>query len=92
MSNINISVFGYEKQEPYPVYISKEKFNVKSTVDYKGKRATLRTHQRLNKFMYSQTKHKERKHFCMHCLQCFPNEKPSLIAKKTALQLMVHRL
>ena len=27
MNNININVFGYEKQEPYPVYISKEKFN-----------------------------------------------------------------
>ena len=24
-----------------------------------------------NKFMYDQTKHKERKHFCMYCLQCF---------------------
>ena len=22
-------------------------------------------------FMYHFTKHKERKHFCMHCLQCF---------------------
>ena len=27
MNNININVFGYEKQEPYLVYISKEKFN-----------------------------------------------------------------
>ena len=27
MNNININVSGYEKQEPYPVYISKEKFN-----------------------------------------------------------------
>ena len=27
MNNININVFGYEKQEPYPVYISKDKFN-----------------------------------------------------------------
>ena len=27
MNNININVFGYEKQEQYPVYISKEKFN-----------------------------------------------------------------
>ena len=27
MNNINIKVFGYEKQEPYPVYLSKEKFN-----------------------------------------------------------------
>ena len=27
-----------------------------------------------NKFMYNQTKHKERKHFCMYCLQCFSRE------------------
>ena len=27
MNNININVFGYEKQEPYRVFISKEKFN-----------------------------------------------------------------
>ena len=28
-----------------------------------------------NKFMYiNQTKHKERKHFCMYCLQCFSSE------------------
>ena len=27
MNNININVFGYEKQELCPVYISKEKFN-----------------------------------------------------------------
>ena len=25
--------------------------------------------------MYNQTKHKERKHFCMHCLQCFRSER-----------------
>ena len=24
--------------------------------------------------MYNQTKHKERKHFCMYCLQCFSSE------------------
>ena len=28
-----------------------------------------------NKFMYKQTKHKERKHFCMFCLQCFSSER-----------------
>ena len=27
-----------------------------------------------NKFMYNQTKHKERKQFCMYCLQCFSFE------------------
>ena len=24
--------------------------------------------------MYNQSKHKERKHFCMYCLQCFSSE------------------
>ena len=28
-----------------------------------------------NKFMYNQTKHKEKKHFCMSCLQCFSCER-----------------
>ena len=27
-----------------------------------------------NKFMYKQSKHKERKHFCMYCLHCFKSE------------------
>ena len=27
-----------------------------------------------NKFMYNQTKHEHRKHFCMYCLQCFSRE------------------
>ena len=28
-----------------------------------------------NLFMYNQSKHRERKHFCMHCLQCFSSER-----------------
>ena len=28
-----------------------------------------------NGFMYNQSKHKERKHFCMYCLQCFLSER-----------------
>ena len=28
-----------------------------------------------NKFMYNQTKHRERKHFCRYCLQCFSSER-----------------
>ena len=31
--------------------------------------------------MYSQSKHKERKHFCMYCLQCFSSE--SILVKHT---------
>ena len=29
----------------------------------------------LNAFMYNESKHKERKHFCMYCLQCFSSER-----------------
>ena len=32
-----------------------------------------------NRFMYNESKHKERKHFCMYCLQCFKSE--SILAK-----------
>ena len=28
-----------------------------------------------NRFMFTQTKHKNKKHFCMYCLQCFSSEK-----------------
>ena len=28
-----------------------------------------------NKFMYNQTKYKESKHFCKHCLQCFSSRR-----------------
>ena len=28
-----------------------------------------------NAFMYNQSKHKERKHFCIYCLQCFSSER-----------------
>ena len=27
-----------------------------------------------NKFMYNNTQHQHRKHFCMYCLQCFTSE------------------
>ena len=76
MNNINISVFGYEKREPHQVYISKEKFNdmLNLLLITKGKDQHYVLIKDFNKFMYNQTKHKERKHFCMYCLQCFKSE------------------
>ena len=35
----------------------------------------LITKNDFNSFMYNQSKHKERKPFCMHCLQCFSSER-----------------
>ena len=76
MNNINISVVGYEKQEPYLVYLSKEKFNdTLNLLITKEKEQHYALIKDINKFMYNQTKHKERKHFCMYCLQCFRYEK-----------------
>ena len=76
MTNININVFGYEKREPYPVYISKGKFSdmLNLLLITKGKEQHYVLIKDFNKFMYNQTKHTRRKHFCMHCLQCFKSE------------------
>ena len=40
-----------------------------------------------NSFMYNQTKHKERKHFCMHCLQCFSSERVLSTHKDNCIQV-----
>ena len=76
MNNIDINVFRYEKQELYPVYISKEKFNdrLNLLLITKGKEQHYVLIKDFNQFMYIQTKHKERKYFCMYCLQCFKSE------------------
>ena len=58
MNNINISVFRYEKQEPYPVYISNEKLN--NMLDL-----LLITEGKKQHYVLI------RKQFCMYCLQCF---------------------
>ena len=75
-NDININVFGYEEKQPFPIYISKEKFedqmNLLLITKDNNKHYVLI--EDFNKFMFNQTKHKERKHFCMHCLQCFSSE------------------
>jgi len=40
-----------------------------------------------NKFMYNQTKHKERKHFCLYCLQCFSSERILMNHKENCIQV-----
>ena len=76
-NEININVFGYENKQPYPIYVSKEKYdnqmNLLLITEDKNKHYVLI--EDFNRFMYNQTKHKESKHFCMHCLQCFSSER-----------------
>ena len=76
-NSININVFGYEDKQPYPIYVSKEKYedHMELLLVTKDENKHYVLIKDFNKFMYNQTKHKERKHFCMYCLQCFSSER-----------------
>ena len=76
-NSIRINVFGYENGQPFPIHICKETFEDQMnllliTKDEKKHYILLKD---FNASMYNQSKHKERKHFCMYCLQCFSSER-----------------
>ena len=76
-NSIRINVFGYEDEQPFPIHISKETFEDQMnllliTKDEKKHYVLIKD---FDTFMYNQSKHKERKHFCMYCLQCFSSER-----------------
>ena len=75
-NSINVNVFGYELKQPYPIYVSKEKYqdHMELLLLTKGENKHYVLMKDFNKFMYNKTKHGNRKHFCMHCLQCFSRE------------------
>ena len=81
-------MFGYEKGQPFPIHISEEKFEDKMNLllivkDEKKHHILIKD---FNASMYNQSKHKEKKHFCMFCLQCFSSE--SILVKHTNNCLM----
>ena len=88
-NEININVFGYEDKQPYPIHVSKEKYedhmNLLLITENKNNHYVLI--KDFNKFMYNQTKHKERKHFCMYCLQCFSSERVLTDHKENCIQV-----
>ena len=76
-NSIRINVFGFENGQPFPIHISKETFEdqinlLLITEDEKKHYVLIKD---FNAFMFNQTKHKEKKHFCMFCLQCFSSER-----------------
>ena len=76
-NEININVFGYEDKQKYPIYVSKEKYDdhMNLLLITKGEKKHYVLIKDFNKFMFNQTKHKDRKHFCLYCLQCFSSER-----------------
>ena len=75
-NNICINLFGYEEKQKFPIFISKEKFtdHMELLLITKDENKHYVLIKDFNKFMFNQTKHEHRKHFCMHCLQCFSRE------------------
>ena len=81
-NKININLFGYDtkRKAAYPIRVSQEHYKDHLELlyledeDHKGE-ALIKQHYVLikdfNRFMFNFTKHKGKKHFCMHCLQCF---------------------
>ena len=70
--NINVNVFGYENRV-FPLYVSKKSNEQVLNVllisnEEKSHYVFIKD---FNRLMYLKTKHKDRKHFCMSCLQNF---------------------
>ena len=89
-NSIRINVFGYENEQPYPIHISKETFQdqinlLLITEDEKEDYVLIKD---FDKFMYNQSRHKERKQFCMYCLQCVSSE--SILEKHTNNCLIIN--
>ena len=89
-NSIRINVFGYENGQPFPIHISKETFedqmNLLLIVKDEKKHYVLI--KDFNTFMHNQSEHKDEKHFCMFCLQCFSSE--SILVKHTNNCLIIN--
>ena len=76
-NSMRINVFGYGNEQSFPIHISKEKFkdqmNLLLITEHEKQHYVLI--KDFNAFMYDQTKRKNKKHFCMYCLQCFSSER-----------------
>ena len=88
-NNSCINVFCYENGLIYPVHISKPKFE--DYIDLLLINDENKSHyvyiKDFNKFMFNKIKHKNKKHFCRYCLQCFSSERVLVEHKKTCLEI-----
>ena len=72
---MQVNVFGY-KNKVYPLYISKKSYDQMLNlllITEKGKSHYVFIKD-FNRLMFSRTKHKDKKHHCMSCLQSFTTE------------------
>ena len=87
-NNIDINVFGYENKQFYPIYVSTgsyEELNLLLTSD--GEKQHYVSISDFAKLMCNKTQHKEKKHFCMHCLQVFSSKEVLIKHKENCISI-----
>ena len=83
---MQVNVFGYENKV-YALYISRKSYNQRLnllSITEKGKSHHVFIKD-FNRLMFSRTKHKDKKHYCMSCLQNFTTEEILSNHKKQCL-------
>ena len=74
-NSINVNVFGYEDKQFYPIFIFKHNEDVLNLLLItEGEKQHYVLVKDFNRMVYNTTNDQHRKHFCMHCLQCFSTE------------------
>ena len=76
---MQVNVFCY-KNKVYPLYISNKSYNQTLNlllITEKGKSHYVFIKD-FNRLMFSKTKHKDKKHFCMSCLQSFSTKERNI--------------
>ena len=88
-NEININVFGYENKQPYPIFVSKEKYedHIELLLITENENKHYILIKEFNRFMFNQTKHEHKKYFCMSCLQCFSSERVLNTHKNNCIQV-----
>ena len=86
--NINVNVFGYGNKI-HPLYVSKKSNEQELNVllisnEEKSHYVFIKD---FNRLIYSKTKHKDRKHFCMACLQNFTTKEILNNHRETCLSI-----
>ena len=88
-NNICISVFGYENELVFPIYVSDQKCKDLMDLlllvdDDKSHHVCIKDFDR---FMFHKTKDKNKKWFCRSCLQCFCRENVLIKHKEDCLSI-----
>ena len=86
-NNICINVFCYENGLTYPIYLSGGTFSdcMDLLLIFDEDKAHYVHIKNFNRFMFSKTKNKNKKHFYKCCLQCFSSGKVLIEHKKNCL-------